>query len=300
MERIFKTPPALVCRNNCGSVLRLEDFFPELYFEGITRECPTCGQKIDVWSHAIELLQKKAQLFRNKGAAFIGGEDVSFTFQLPPNKTVEVDLTDYGVPDDAKLIYVVYTPFAGAGWPIEMHGNQPIQHRTTNKMTFFGKPMPKSGNEVGGHHDVSMSVTYIPKSQEQTPFTNLANAYELFMLDKFSEMIIPCAVALEYSIERVTAYSLQASNLPDNLKPSKRLSLEVILPLICKTHNIPTLNNEITELVIRLWSLRNQMAHDGELKQHLTHAEASKILAAAMFCINYFGFLSGRVQNSQS
>lgn len=283
-------PPAISCPNNCGSVLRLEAYFPGPFFEGQETKCPSCGKSFDLWDYAVRLLRKKAQLFRNKGAAFIGGREVYFTFQLPPNQTVEVDLSQYGVPEDSKLVYVVYTPTAGAGWPIEMHSNQPLQHRTTHKMVLFGKPFPDAGEYGNDRHDVDMSVTYIPKTPDQIPFENLANAYEYLLADNYEEMILPSAVALEYAVKRVMVEVLRDLKLPDSLNPSKRFSLEVIVPLVCRLYGVQLLDGRIVGLIVKLWTLRDQMAHEGALKSPLDLGSAAQLLAAAMFCLNYLVF----------
>lgn len=257
--------------------------------------CPSCGKKFDLWDYAVRLLGKKAQLFRNQGAAFIGGREAYFTFQLPPNQTIEVDLLQYGVPEDSKLLYVVYTPMVGAGLPVEMRGNQPLQHRTTHKMLFFGKPFPDTEVRATDRHDVNMSVTYIPKSPEQIPFEHLANAYEQFLIDDYEEMILPSAVALEYAVQRVTVEVLKGMQLSDTLNPSKRISTEVIVPLICRLFGVPSLNEGIIELVVKLWSLRNQMAHKGVLDSPLDQGGAAQLLAAAMFYLNYLVFFRNTV-----
>lgn len=290
MTRQQQIPPAISCPGNCGSVLRLDAYFPGPFFQGQEAQCPSCGKRFDLWDHAVNLLREKAQLFRNKGAAFIGGCEIYFNFQLPPGETVEIDLSQYGVPEDAKLIYVVYTPQLGAGWPIEMHGNQPLQHRTSHKMVFYGKPFPSTVDEGGNRHDVCMSVTYIPKTPDQIPFENLSNAYEHFLADNYEEMILPSAVALEFAVERVTVEMLKHAKLSDNLNPSKRLSLEVIIPLICKLYGLPVLDKRIVEPVLKLWSLRDQMAHAGVLKNQLDLGGSAHLLAAAMFCLNYLVF----------
>lgn len=282
--------PAISCPNNCGSILRLEAYFPAPFFTCQEAKCHSCGKSFDLWDYAVKLLGKRPQLFRNEGAAFIGGRNVHFTFQLPPNQTVEIDLSKYGVPEDSRLIYVVYTPMADAGWPIEMHGNQPLQHRTSHKMVFFGKPSPDAGEHGNDRYDVDMSVTYIPKTPDQIPFESLGNAFEHFLADDYEEMILPSAVAVEYALERVTVEVLRDLQLPDNSKPNKRFSLEVIVPLVCRLYGIQLLDSRIVELIAKLWDLRNQMAHAGSLKSPLDLGRAAQLLAASMFCLNYLVF----------
>ena len=77
--------------------------------------CPSCGRTFDLWNYVVDLLREKTKLFRNRGAAFIGARETWFTFQLPPNETREINLADYGVPDDSKLVYIVFNPTLGAG-----------------------------------------------------------------------------------------------------------------------------------------------------------------------------------------
>lgn len=295
MATLRHTPPTIVCPSKCCCVLRLDAYFPAPFFNNAVTTCPYCGKSFDLWEHAVNLLREKAQLFRNMGASFIGGRQISFTFQLPPNETTEVDLVHYGVPEDAKLIYVVYTPNAGAGWPIEMHSNQPLQHRTSHKMVFFGKPFPDSVVTTSGKHDVDMLVTYIPKSDDQIPFENLANAYEYFLSDNYEEIIIPSSVAVEHALKRLISELLSIVGRPNNLNTSKRTEFEVILPLICQLRGVPNLDNRISQPVIKLWKLRDQMAHEGASAIKIDLNEAAQLLAAAMFCVNYFSFVKSKV-----
>ncbi len=176
-----------------------------------------------------------------------------------------------------------------------MRGNQPLQHRTSHKMVFFGKPFPISGEKKNDRHDVNMAVTYMPKTSDQILFENLANAYEHFLVDSYEEMILPSAVALEYAIEWATVKVLKEVKLPANLSHSKRLSLEVIIPLICRLHGIPLLDRRIMGPVVKLWGLRNEMAHEGGLKNSLELGDAAQLLAAAMFCLNYLVYFRDSV-----
>jgi hypothetical protein len=295
--------PTFVCPNkDCGVVLRLEAYFPHPYFSGKKSICPSCKKSFDLWEYVVLILKQKAHLFRNRGAVFIGGRETHFTFQLPPNQTAEVDLGKFGVPEDAKIIYIACTPRRGAGFPLEGRGNQLLPHRTNHKLVFFGRPLPLPDLEVKneGRHDVYMSVTYIPKTVDQVPFENMATSFEYFLSDNFDRMVLPSAVALEYAIDRLTTELLGSVDLPNTLNPTKRISLEVIIPLYCRLYNMPRLDARIVGLVVKLWKLIDDLARKGILKQPLQQTDSAHLLAAAMFCLNYLVHLKALVRPTES
>jgi len=256
-------------------------------------KCPSCGKTFDLWTHVVDLLKEKTKLFRNRGAAFIGARETWFTFQLPPNETKQINLADFDVPEDSKLIYIIFTPEQGAGWPLEMQSNELLQHKTRHKITFYGKPFPDSKECQPTKHNVNMCVTYIPKTIDQIPFELLSNAYESFLEDNYQEMILPSAVAVEDAIKSLASELLNIIELPNNLEPNRHISLRIILPLVAKLYSIPNLNQKIVNPVLKLWKFRDKMAHKGILEDSLDLGEAARLLAAAMFSINYFSFFSG-------
>lgn len=191
-------------------------------------------------------------------------------------------------------LYIVYTPSAGAGWPLEIRGNQPLQHKHSLKMAFFGRAFPDGDVKPSGPHDVDMSVTYMPQHTGQLPFDQLATAFEYFLSDQFEKLILPCGAALEYAVERTVIESLKKLNLPER-GASKRCAIEVLIPLICKLHNVPLIDQRILNVLNGLWTRRNEMAHEGKLKHAIDMSEAAKLLAASMFYMNYLIFLRERL-----
>ena len=109
-------------------------------------------------------------------------------------------------------------------------------------------------------------------------------------------MILPSAVALEFELSRLVATTLRELGLPTESKANKHYLLTVFIPLVCKLHKIQTLDEKIVRLVIDLWKHRNSMAHEGFLKEPLVRSTAAELLAAAMFCLNYFIFFRGQAK----
>jgi len=228
-------PPAILCPNQCGSVLRLEFYFPSPYFMGSKTKCSSCDRTFDLWTYVVDLLRKKTKLFRNRGAAFIGARETWFTFQLPPNETRQINLANYGVPEDSKLIYLIFTPESGAGWPLEMQGNELLQHKTRHRMTFYGKPLPDSKECQSAKHNVNMCVTYIAKTIDQIPFEVLANAYEYFLEDNYQEMIMPSAVALEDAVKSLAKQPFKKHRITQQPRSQQTNFLENNPSTCCKT-----------------------------------------------------------------
>ncbi|MBS7807997.1 hypothetical protein [Variovorax sp. PCZ-1] len=295
MKNLWNSQPTIVCPA-CGTFLPLQQYFPFAYFHGAKTACAYCKAEFDLWDSAIKILSQEPLLFRKRGAAFIGAHELSFVYQLPAEATVEIDLHELGVPLNSKLLYIVHSPTSEAAWPLELSSNQLTQRKRTNKLMFYGRPFPKSHESITCSPDVSISITYLPPSSDQISSDQLALACEYLLEDQYEKMLLPCAVAVEQITQRTVFDVLKKLGLPTNHEPNKRLGLEVILPMASQLLDIPKLDNRVTNLIAKLWRLRNQMAHQGSVSSGVKLAEVAEIFVASIFCVNHLSMVRQDVE----
>ncbi|MEW6058517.1 MAG: hypothetical protein AB1540_18125 [Bdellovibrionota bacterium] len=274
--------------SKCGVLLRLAAYFPQGYYLDVETRCASCNEKFVFWNVALNMLKQQSVLFRNWGAAFIGARQLHFEIQLDPDGTREVKFSDYGIPEDAKILYLSYTPTGGV-FPIELHGNQPIRWKTPATISLYGRPIPREeGEERTGK--ISIFVTFLSHSPHEHALSNLALAFDAFLRDDYEAMIIPASVSVEDTMTQLADDFLIANKLPI-LRPSKQVIREIILPLACSLKSAPRQRTHILALIKELWACRDEMAHKGHLDKPLDLEKAAELLCAAIFDVNYFNFI---------
>lgn len=154
-------------------------------------------------------------------------------------------------------------------------------------MDFWGVPLGSNDVNATMQNEVQVFLTYIPKNNAMISFENLATAYDLYLRDDYGSIILPCSTSVEYALKMFINVALSKAQLPTNHNISMRVLLEVISPLVAQVLSIPFLEKRIIGEVVKLWSFRNQMAHNGFLKNDLKINEAAPLLAASMFTVNY-------------
>jgi hypothetical protein len=291
MKHLRKNQPTILCpEQGCGRSISVNRFFSEKNFQSSIVACEYCNNTFDLWDYSVDLLNKRTALLRNRAAALIGACELSFTFQLPPEDTVEIDLVELGMPVNSVLLYVNVTPIGGAGWPMQIQRNELMQNRTTSKLMFYGRRFPHDDG-TAKDHDVCMSATYIPKSKDSEYFDHLALAFEYFLINDFEKMVLPCAVTIEQLVKRTVADALKKFGLSTNVGKSKWIDLEILIPLICKLLKVSPLDEKILLEIRRLWGERNSMAHKGRLNSVIDSPTAARLLTASIFCSQFLIFL---------
>lgn len=285
--------PSFHCPS-CGISFRLAAFFPQAYYLKIKTECSGCNTAFDFWALAVDCLKQRSALFRNLAAGFIGAQEAFFEVTLGREEVCEFKFSDYGIPEDAKILYLNYTPYGGGMFPVELHSNQVIPRQTFRTIALYGRPIPRSEGEEG-KGKVNVFVTFLTHSPDEHALSNLGLAFDAFLQEDYEAMIIPASVAIENTMGRLVDDFLKINGLPAKHRASKLIAREIILPLGCKLKDAPVQRTHILALIKDLWRYRDQMAHAGHLDQPIAPSEAAELLCAAMFEVNYFRFIYPRV-----
>ena len=290
-------PPFLNCPA-CKEGFTLRDDLTLAYFRNENIGCGKCRQPMDWWKLILNTIQEN---FMSTFAYMaIGAKSLAMNIALVPHRKTIIRFADYGLPCDAKILQIQYTSIGSAHnclFPLEVHGNSPIRHIIPNIIALYPISLeddsyPQTGNEA------SIFVTWVAHTPDDELWEYLVTAFEAFAQNRFNAILIPSNIAVESKLTRLIAQFFEKFANKDSVK--KFLSegavysyqLNVLLPMIISLKGLPNLQDHIRGHLNRLRKLRNQLAHDGKLKEPLAKNEAAEMLCAALFGFRYLKFIS--------
>jgi hypothetical protein len=229
-----------------------------------------------------------------------------FKLVLKPGERISCRFSDYGIPADAKILYVNYTAGEGGLSPIEMHGNVPARRLISNEVTLYPVPFPSGpvDEAEAGETDVNVMVSWVPRTADDESWQTLVDAFEAFAQGRYTSMVVPANVAVESALSRVLAGFLMRFVSRDRTNEFLENAatyghqLNVLLPLIVSQRSLPSLPDNVRGALNKLRGLRNDIAHSGVLRRELDRHEAAEVLCAAVFGIHYVRFVEGQLPGS--
>lgn len=245
-------PPWVQCPER-GQPIQIEDRLVTGYFSGKPVLCANNHKVEDWWKTACREIERNFML--NQAFAFIGAQTIIFRLDLQPGKRTSYRFSDYGIPRDAKVLYVNYSPQGGGLFPVEMHGNVPTRKFFTDEVVIF--PAPFEGDNLAIETEVIVMVSWVPRTADDESWQNLTDAFEYYAQNQYSSMIVPANVAVETAISRLLTPFLE------QYAPKKRVEnfletaatyshqLNVLLPLITSLLNHPALPALVLEKLNR-------------------------------------------------
>lgn len=273
----------------CGQPIQVEDTQVTGYFNGKSVSCPSGHKVTDWWKVACSEIENNFML--NQAFAFIGARTLLFRLHLQPATRVSYRFSDYGIPTDARILYVNYTPQGGGLFPMEMHGNISTQKFLSDEVTVF--PVPLRADVPIGNTEVSVMVSWVPKMLNDDSWLSLTDSFEYYANNQYASMIVPANVAVESAMSRLLTAYLQkyvgknrAEEFLENAATYGH-QLNVILPLVTAQNAFPSLPDHVRGMLNKLRSLRNQLAHTGVLENPLNKRQAAELLCSALFGLHY-------------
>ena len=299
MKEPIHIPPIIPCPE-CQTAFSVEEKFIIDYFIGSIISCQHCKTSLDWWNVILSSIKCNFSLFFAFSA--IGAQSLVLDVPLELGKTKHLRFNDYGIPPDAKLLYINYTPYTHGGCalsPLEILGGVPIRHLIPHEVSLY--PMPMGEGEVGKDCGASILVTWVTYVGDDESWQNLVDAFEAYGQGRYAAEIIPANVAVESILSRILSGILLKFASRDNVRNFLENSatyghqLNVVLPLVTSVMKLPTLPAHIRGLLNRLRDLRNQLAHDGKLETALDQNEAADLLCAALFGFRYMRLIHNRL-----
>jgi hypothetical protein len=280
------TPPYTVCQSCKRGSLPISDEITFEYFQGKEIKCPECGNILNWWD---QILMQILWRFPNFSLAPAGALDTWLLVLMKPGKITTIKLADFGIPENARLLQIGYSPQGKGLFPVELHGNIPIRHIIPHTIQLYGRPFGEPAPET----NVVVRILWIPNSENEDSWHNLTIAFEAFHNGLYDSTIIPANVAVESKLYRILSaalVSVASSDRVDNFLESAATyshQLNVLLPLITSKLALPILPDYIRGSLNKLRKSRNAMAHKGKLDIPTTEREAAEYICTSFFTFVY-------------
>ncbi len=106
-SKLWQLTPPLECVK-CKATIPFETIIPEKFFQGSFDTCPTCKKPLDWWNIILAKIRDKFAF----GMALVpvGAQWAAFLITLRRGLCFELHLPDYGIPADARILSINYTP----------------------------------------------------------------------------------------------------------------------------------------------------------------------------------------------
>lgn len=278
---------------NCNGFL---DFEPSNFIDFMQKKstkCPSCQNSIN-WFDVV----KKGifdNFMENAALGYVGCKNSIFNFVIEPNTPKELDFENYGIPSNARILFINYTPQDGNLFPIEMHGNTSTLRFKKNKVLLY--PRPFHNDEQLMTTTVSVLVSWFVPNDFDNTLLNLLEGFEEYIHGNYLSVFIPANVAIENTIYRVMDEFLKefASTkkveefLTNNATYGHQLS--ILLPMFLSIKQQEKIPDSMMGNLSRLRRLRNEYAHNGKIENLPSKYEIAEILTSCLFIFHYMQFL---------
>ncbi len=271
------------------------------FFLGEPVLCPRCQRPIDLWSAVVGQIRDNAML--TFAYAIIGARTTAHSFELSPNEFLTLRLTDWGVPEQAVLLSINYTPIGSIPvcWPTEVHGNRPRwgPPKPAQEILIFGRDPSQAASRT----KIGCSIIWFLPPDEDDGWLHLLEAFQTYGDGQLQRALIPAHIAAESALSKAIHLGLKTAAVP-GLSESGRMGfanqMRLLLPLVADRYKFPRLPSAVEGSLERLRKLRNQVVHEGVSKEPLNPVTLSELLAAATFGFHYGRALRAEVNQTDA
>ncbi len=204
-----------------------------------------------------------------------------------------VDLTVFGVPADAKILAVSYTPL-GRVRPLEWHDNVPARHISGTVLHLLGLPIGKG--RVPRFGNVSISVVWV-RGEESDGWPYLVSALSAATASDYAPSLVFAQAAVEISMMPIIESRFRQHASADQVKGfmsdalTYGYALNVVLPYLCAELRIAKLPDAIRGSLNRLRKMRNCIIHEGTKAAAVSPEDTMEGLSAAAFGFEYMRYV---------
>jgi hypothetical protein len=292
------TIPSTPCSECKAASLPLDSEYLGRYFHSVKIACSNCNAELDWWKLLLRHLEWNIPFYVY---GLVGALDTLLTLKMKPNELITLDLVEVGIPPDAKILHISYTPNGKGLFPVEVHGNAPIRHFTPHKIWLYGRPLGEPEGEI----PVTVSVAWVNTTLTEESWQNLIQAVEAYSIADYQRSIIPANVSVEAKLNQLmqtylTKYA-SAKRVEEFLETRATYSyqLNVLLPVLTSHVHFPELPEHIRGKLNDLRNHRNDIAHKGKLEKELDKPASAQLLCAAVFGLGYMNLLEYHVSTNQ-
>jgi hypothetical protein len=287
--------------------LRSRDF--ETYFEGRVEACFSCEHNLaDLWT--------SLGYGRLATAELVGTRDTSVDAPVVEG-TNRIDLSDFGVPEDARLWWMRITSGPSLDVINELVAKYGVDHETHQarfrvpewlEVAYLDAPTPGEFPHVfnllatqppAGEAERSVAkieCKWVTTPDKPWPWQLLIDAMGSLLWYRDNSAVIWASTAVEAALyelltERLRIAGISSTRVEQFLSDQATFGaqLNVVLPLVLSSAGLPAMADDLRGRLNRLRKLRNDLAHgtDVAVQEHV--AELLKAAAFALHFLRYIG-----------
>lgn len=277
----------------CRYVLpRLVECAPSYFASGHVL-CKQCGERVDLWQAS---LGRGTRLSDIGGWALVslGAAATSFVMPIETSRYYNVELTDYGVPTDAKVLTRNYTGQGGDVTAMEWHTNAPPLRFPGTTLRLVGVPLGEGPLPRIGQ--VAISVIWI-RNDDSDAWPYLMTAFESAAAREYAPSLVFAQSAVEISIMPLIEVGLRRHSSAEHVRSFMRDSLtyshalNVVLPYLCGKAGLPPMADAVRGALNKMRKKRNDIIHEGVKAAGVVAEDAIEGLCAASFGFEYMRFV---------
>lgn len=293
-----ETAPWVPC-SECGAIVAFVPAVLEAYLVGVSVPCPRCKRPNNWWRSV--LVGVREHFHFGAVMAMAGCRTILLQVEVPAGTTVEVNLAEHGVAEDAEIVKMNLTPNGGT-WAHLAHGNEAIRDPVGPRFSLFGQRFPGENEDQG--NAVSIMATWFVRRGDDTVIRHLVDAARHYHAERFDALVVPANVAAEASLTPVLTQFFERyagkGQVEEMLENGATYShqLNVLMNVAAEVLGVPRLHDQIRGLLNRLRKLRNEIAHEGRCAEQ-SRAVAAEHLAAVFFLVRYAKVLSLKLEGNE-
>jgi len=260
-----------------------------LYFKHGFVSCSHCGEQVDLWQAASEWATRMSSA--GAGAlASLGAAQTSFVMPLETGKYYSVELMNYGVPAEAKILRRIYTGQGGDVTAMEWHGNAPPLRFPGTVLRLVGVPLGEGPFPRVGK--VAINVLWI-RREDSDEWSYLVTAFDSAAAGDYAPSLVFAQTAVEISMMPVIESRFRRHAPEKKVKRFTNYSraLNVVLPYLCGEAGLAQMPMTVHDALDKLRDRRNKIIHDGAKAVAITPADAMEGLCAAAFGFEYMRYV---------
>lgn len=279
------TDPWMPCHSCKTALAVLPNKLFSAYFENRRIACSACKAEIDLWDSTASAV--KANFMLNGALDLVDAKTTRICVTMEPDKEYVINFNHSGVPKDATIYDINYSPQGIGVTPLEMHGSTPQRHKAPRIIRVYARPF--SVSEQGPRPtDVIVSAKWVPHAGSNIALQYLIDAFTYFCQKDYKSMTLSAHLAIEQNLSEVIK-AFMKSVVPSEkpLIPDYARQLKFLLPFLVRLQGFKELDEKIVRLLDQLRDARNKCSHPGEPDYLIDHEQASLFLTAALFGYHY-------------
>lgn len=287
---------SLTTLERAGSCLKCHYVLPRLvesaplYFKQGFVTCTECNEQVDLWQAALEWATRISP-FGGWALASLGAAQTTFVMTLETGKYYSVELANYGVPSDARILKRGYTGQGGDVTAMEWHGNAPPLRFPGTVLRLLGVPLGEGPLPREGR--VCINVVWI-RREDSDQWSYLVTAFEAAAAGDYAPSLVFAQSAVEISMMPLIEDRFRRHVAPEKVKRFTNYSraLNVVLPYLCGEAGLAQMPPAVHDALEKLRQTRNRIIHAGAKTAAITPAEAMEGLCAAAFGFEYMRYVA--------